>query len=245
MIYQVGICDDEPFMQKINRFYAEEIAEKLDLQLNFHVFSSGEELLQYVSAHELHITFLDIDMGGMSGLETAEHLVKISKDTAIIFATSHNEFALNAFEVDAVGYLVKPYELDKMEKALKKAITLVNLKKNRFLNKAITITEENMKIKIQQRSIVTIEKEGNQCIIYQADKMNRCYSSIKKMMEGLEDYFWQIGEGVIVNSKYIKTIEGSKLYMKQKKSSSNVEGYYKIGRKFLPIVKEKYYKEVI
>lgn len=62
--------------------------------------------------------FLDIDMKNMSGLETAKILRKILPDTVIIFATAHDNYAINAFELGAVDYLLKPFAAERVQAAV-------------------------------------------------------------------------------------------------------------------------------
>ena len=245
MVYRIGICDDDGFTQKINAFYVDEVSKKLGIEITINTFSEGEALLEYVKEHEIHVLFLDIGIRGMSGLEIAEALRKINRSIVVIFVTSHKEYALDAFKVDAVDYLVKPYQVEELEAAFRKALNHFALRRNQYRNTSITIIEDYEKVKIPQRTIVAIEKQGNACIIYQTSKVNRCYATIKKISEELEDYFLQVNEGFIINSKFIKSIEGNSLFMKSLTQHEGSAEFYRIGRKFLPKVRESFYGTVV
>ena len=83
--------------------------------------------LQAVQAsHQSHpdIVLMDIRMPGMDGLEAARHLSEIEHPPAVIFTTAYGEHALEAFDTQAVGYLVKPIRQEKLERALSRARTL-------------------------------------------------------------------------------------------------------------------------
>lgn len=241
MVYHIGICDDDAFMLKLNRLFIEEVSQKLGLHIVIHEFNSGDAIIHYVGLHELHLLYLDIDMEEAKGLRLADELHRLKPFLTTVFISSSPEHAIHAFEMDAVDYLVKPYVVNRMEKSIRKAILMVGLKRSRILNSTLIITEDSEKIKISQGKIVVIEKQGNQCIIHQVNQVNRCYSSIKKMMEQLEDYFIQVNEGIIVNVNYIRSIEKSMVVMKPQKAKSLVEQTYKIGRRYLPELKERFY----
>jgi len=78
---------------------------------------SPDEALKFLSSNPVDAVFLDIQMPGMTGFEL---LQKLPKEPAVIFTTAFDRFALNAFEVNSIDYLLKPIELDRLEKALSK-----------------------------------------------------------------------------------------------------------------------------
>ena len=84
-------------------------------------FSSSEEALAWAGEHPVDVAFLDIEMPIINGIELARRLKKIDRNIRIIFVTAYEQYALQAFEVDAVGYLLKPYLSEDIEKQLKKA----------------------------------------------------------------------------------------------------------------------------
>src|SRR5262245_30072987 len=75
------------------------------------------EALRFLSEHNVDAVFLDIQMPGMTGFELVQ---KLPTEPAIVFTTAFDRFALDAFEVNSVDYLVKPIEAERLEKALDK-----------------------------------------------------------------------------------------------------------------------------
>ncbi len=84
--------------------------------------ANGVEGLQVVSAAGPDIVLVDIHMPGMSGIEFARHLQVLEKPPAVIFVTAHDQYAVEAFEVNAVDYLTKPVRVARLLAALKKAV---------------------------------------------------------------------------------------------------------------------------
>jgi len=83
--------------------------------------SNGEEALSLIEELRPDIVLLDIRMPGLDGLQVAAKLCERDAPPAVIFCTAHDEFALDAFQVSAVGYLVKPVRPEHLSEALKKA----------------------------------------------------------------------------------------------------------------------------
>ena len=76
-----------------------------------------DEAVKFLSQNTVDAVFLDIQMPGMTGFEL---LQKLPKEPAVVFTTAYDRFALEAFEVNSIDYLLKPIELDRLEKALSK-----------------------------------------------------------------------------------------------------------------------------
>jgi len=85
---------------------------------------NGQEALDIVARDRPDIVLLDIRMPGMDGIETAQHLNKLDPPPAIVFATAYNEYAIDAFEANAIGYVLKPIRRERLEQALQQAARL-------------------------------------------------------------------------------------------------------------------------
>jgi two-component system, LytTR family, response regulator AlgR len=81
----------------------------------------GLEALARCTALDPDIVLLDVRMPGMDGVEAARHLVALEDPPAVIFTTAYDEYALEAFETQAVGYLVKPIRREKLARAIRHA----------------------------------------------------------------------------------------------------------------------------
>ena len=127
MPYQIGLCDDENYQLKVNTLFLKEIASKNKYDLEYHEFTSGKQLRNYLETNNLDALFLDIDLGEETGIEIATWIARKYSHIITVFVTGHREFAVEAFEVDAVGYLVKPYDIKKMENVMKKVITQLEI----------------------------------------------------------------------------------------------------------------------
>ena len=83
--------------------------------------ASGPEALEMAARDRPDTVLLDIRMPGMSGLEVARHLMMFESPPAVIFTTAYDQHALEAFEAQAVGYLLKPVRIERLENSLERA----------------------------------------------------------------------------------------------------------------------------
>ena len=114
----VLIVDDEPLARERLIRLLSEIEGCRVLQ---PCASNGEEALTLIDSLKPDVVLLDIRMPGLDGLQVAARLCERDAPPAVIFCTAHDEFALEAFQVSAVGYLVKPVRVEALASALKQA----------------------------------------------------------------------------------------------------------------------------
>ena len=112
---RVMVVDDEQLAR-------EELCYQLERVADVEVVAqagNGVEALSAVERHEPDLVFLDIQMPGLSGFEVARRLLEREDDSpALVFVTAFDQYAIEAFEVNAVDYLLKPVEGARLEQAL-------------------------------------------------------------------------------------------------------------------------------
>ena len=117
MIMDVLVVDDE----KIGRDRLQRMVEKIEGYRVVGVAGNGEEGFDKMKELEPDIALLDIRMPGMDGIELARHALKLEKVPKVIFCSAYDDRAMDAYEAQAVSYLVKPAQADKLEAALNNA----------------------------------------------------------------------------------------------------------------------------
>ncbi len=115
--------DDEALA--INRF--EICIKQTDIVTTYKTFSLPEEALAFAEHTPIDVAFLDVEMPVLTGVELARRLIAIQPGIRIFFVTAYEQYALEAFGVDAMGYLLKPYSVDKLRHALEKASRMRDL----------------------------------------------------------------------------------------------------------------------
>jgi DNA-binding LytR/AlgR family response regulator len=111
-LLQVILIDDE-------RCVLEELAYRLEGKVKIvGKFTSSLTALERVESLKPDAVFLDIEMPGLNGLETAAEILTLLPETAIIFVTAYSHHAVKAFELNAIDYLVKPVQIERLDKTL-------------------------------------------------------------------------------------------------------------------------------
>lgn len=108
------VVDDEPLALRGIARLVREAGEAGEVQ----EFSLPRTALAFAREHLVDVAFLDIEMPGMSGIELAKALKDRNPDTHIVFVTSYEQYALDAFAVRATGYLLKPARLEDVRREL-------------------------------------------------------------------------------------------------------------------------------
>jgi two-component system response regulator AlgR len=86
---------------------------------------NGKEAVELAEIHLPDVVLLDIRMPGMDGIEAAQHLQKMPSPPAVIFTTAYDSYAMQAFDINAVDYLLKPIRSERLQAALQKARALL------------------------------------------------------------------------------------------------------------------------
>lgn len=86
------------------------------------LFETGEQLLDYLKENTLDAVFLDIEMPGINGLQLSEHIQNLNENIEIIFVTAFNQYAIEAFELQALDYVLKPLTEGRLAKSVNRLL---------------------------------------------------------------------------------------------------------------------------
>ncbi len=120
---KILIADDEPLARLRLRSLINELGDNEVLEAEA---CNGKEAFDMTRVYTPDILMLDIGMPGVNGMEAARRLHELAQPPAIIFTTAYSEYALEAFDHQAVDYLLKPIRKDRLKQALQRAYSLLN-----------------------------------------------------------------------------------------------------------------------
>ena len=172
---------------------------------------SAQEALDAVAKEHFDLALLDINMPETNGLELGYELRYHQKDLAIIFQTAYDQHALKAFDIGAVGYLVKPYSIEQLEEAINRVKVETNSDKQlRLMSKS----GENYYL-LKPEDIYYVEADLSEVILRSPKGFSYYAQKISDLEKLLAPYdFVRIHRSYLINLNKIKemeTIEQSKL----------------------------------
>jgi len=181
------------------------------------------------------ITFLDIDMPQISGIE----LSAILKDkTSVVLTTAHPHFAVDAFEIDVSDYLLKPIPFHRFLKCVHKINDRIAEKKQKEADNFFYIQSEGKGklIKIFFDEVLFVESQKNYVSIATKDKKHLTYLTLAEIENKLPPSFMRINKSFIVHTGKITHVEGNEIFLENLKTSFVIGASYK--EKFVLYMKE-------
>lgn len=116
---RIALCDDETESRDSLRFQLEKVLVE-DSEEIVYEFSSGTSAASWLAKHpgELDLLFLDVEMKGQNGMETAEHIRNFDNNLIIVFVTGYADYVFDGYRVGALDYLMKPIAIPKLQELL-------------------------------------------------------------------------------------------------------------------------------
>jgi DNA-binding LytR/AlgR family response regulator len=197
MIKAIAV-DDEPMALEVIKAHAKKVGF-IDLQATFF---SATEALEYLRKNNVDLLFLDINMPEISGIDFSQIL---PSETAFIFTTAYSEYAVDAFKLNALDYLLKPIDFGRFMQACKKAQEAI--KKGISEDEFIFVKDGYDWVKISLPDLMYVRSEGNYVTFYELKSNVMTRMTMKEVAELLPDNFVRVYKSNIVNLLRIKKIE--------------------------------------
>ncbi|MCG8526795.1 MAG: response regulator, partial [Opitutales bacterium] len=171
--------------------------------------SNGRDALKAIYDQKIDLIFLDIQMPSMTGMEVVAELPGDTPLPYIVFVTAYDEYAVKAFEIHAVDYLLKPIDREMVNRAIKRVIELVSEQQSQFeietlqeliqsivqkkspekpSHKKIPIKADGKILFIDTKDIPLIEANGDYINVYHRDKSYLVHDRLKRMEKELEPF---------------------------------------------------------
>lgn len=116
-MHVIYVDDEQPALDNFRLT----VASFLEIS-SLEMFQSGEAALQWTKEHMVDVAFLDMEMPGLHGIGLALKLREINPDIRVVFITAYSQYAMDAWGVDATGYVLKPYTSGDIQKELRKCV---------------------------------------------------------------------------------------------------------------------------
>lgn len=170
---------------------------------------SGEDAIVKSLTLKPDVVFLDIEMPKMNGMEAAKVLQELKKAPLIIFATAYPQFAADAFRLEALDYLLKPYEEEQLQETISRVEKrLFTADEQTIVAKGKLSIETNGEIHyLNPADILYLSREDKFTKIFTADKEYHVRATLKDLEARLSGYeFFRIHKSYVVNLSYVKML---------------------------------------
>ncbi|MEY8205972.1 MAG: LytTR family DNA-binding domain-containing protein [Bermanella sp.] len=201
------ICDDEA----LARSRLQRLIEKAELGRVIAQAEHGAQALELIEQYSPDVVLMDIQMPVMDGLEVARHLASWQTPPALIFCTAYDEYALAAFEVSAVGYLLKPVRLADLKAALTK-LTKINKVQALTLNKQqarshISVKSHSGVALVPVEHVRLFRADHKYVSVFHRHGELLIDESLKELEDEFSEIFVRVHRNALVNSKAISALE--------------------------------------
>ncbi len=176
---KIAICDDLEQERITLRTALTDFFDREGMQFQLCEFSSGEALLENFAPDTFSLVFLDIYMGGITGVETAQKLRALDPNCLMVFITTSLEHGADAFDVDAFHYLTKPLNTDKLESVMRRWKNILSE------IQTVTLKCSRSQRQVPVREIMYIEVSGRVSTVHTVSEVIPTSMTLSSLEESL------------------------------------------------------------
>ena len=199
---KIAICDDEANI----RAYLSSLIQAQDCPCEIVEYASAGDCL--ADTQKIDLLFLDIELApsgsGLDGMALARKIRERATVTqpVIIFVTGYERYVFDAFDVGAFQYLLKPVDEEKFAQVFARAVAQIGTTKEK-LGRVLTLQSANTSKTVPLDSIYYIESSNHRVELHLKDGEFACYAKIGDLELELQDQFFRIHKGYLVNLSYV------------------------------------------
>ncbi|RYD96271.1 MAG: response regulator transcription factor [Sphingobacteriales bacterium] len=231
------IVDDDELQIDFLQMHLSQIAGLYCTATYTNAFEARNKIIE----QRPELVILDVEMPGLTGIQLVKSL---NNPPCVIFVSSHSSYAADAFEVEAIDFIVKPVAPERLMRTIDKAVMTIehvaagsvgNMDGFSIERNAFFVKDKNVHIKIEYSDVLYIESSGNFSVIYFANHGKQLVlANLAKMEAQLpSNRFVRISRSLIINIEHISSIGMDTLFIKEEELA--------IGKPFL----DKVMKEVV
>ena len=200
---KIIVCDDDVVTRNSIRDMI--LAEDHDAQVI--LYESASEVLYN---HDADLIILDIQMDGINGIEAAKLLRESGCASPIIFISAVHDYVFEAFEVEALWYLVKPVDQKKFHHVYERAKKII-LKSKEAPCETVLFHSKSKNYSLKKDQIIYAESDGKKVILHTGSDRVEIYASMYEVEEKLGEGFFRCHRGFIVNMNRIRSYTGKEI----------------------------------
>lgn len=205
---RIAICDDEQTVCALLQEHVSQYMQQADEPFQIKCFSNALQLLHAPAPFD--ILLLDIQMPGINGVEFARIFRETHSHTALIFITGLQEYVFDAFEVNAIDYICKPIDVDRLQRALARAVQSVHMS----VPKHLLVQTMNTCRSVAIDTIYYCEVINRKIYLHTQNGVVDYYGKLAELATQLDSRFVQCHRSYLVNLDYLAQYESGRVTLK-------------------------------
>lgn len=202
---RIAVAENEKQCRQDLQDHIHRFAKESGVPCCADVYSNGSGLLEHYKG-QYDVLFLDIQMGGLDGLKTAEEIRRLDQKVVIVFVGSTAQYAIRGYCVQAANFLLKPVGYHTLAEELKKAAERARRDSARYL---LVRTEHGLN-RLEISAISFIETMERRVLIHAGGLEYQCKEAMKDLERRLtENGFFRCHNAYLVNLAYVESVERS------------------------------------
>lgn len=204
---RIALCDDNEIERKILKRMLQNLVDEMHREAMYIEFSSGEKLQRNFSRGDYDLIFLDIQMKGLNGIDTGKAIREKDTKVEIVFATSSDEYLREGYDVHALAYLLKPYDVQKLRETLEYYFTKNQIEESDNDFEFLVFTVQQKEICLKQKEINLVESEGRILKIHHGGEVYRTYARLSEIEKKLDTkLFLRCNQSYIINITFVEGV---------------------------------------
>lgn len=208
-MYRFAVCDDNPKDIAYVTALLEKWSRAAELPIQITGFPSAEAFLfAWEEDKRFDVLLLDVEMGGMSGVELAKKLRQAGASMQLIFLTGYMEYISEGYDVEALHYLLKPVTEEKLSGVLNRAVERLKTREHVLM----LLLPDGM-VTVPQREIKYLEVMRNYVTIHAVEDIS-VKRTLNELKNELDEGFFRIHRSYIVNLCFVRKVSKTEVTLK-------------------------------
>jgi two-component system LytT family response regulator len=209
---KVILADDHPESIKMIKYFISGLPEFQFIGQCEH----GIQLVEQVMVKKPDLVLTTIPFQMKDGMQAVKECMSVFPTIKVIFITGNDEYAIEAFEIGAIDYMVKPVNKERLFQALVKAKNIISFERDKTGNspqlqqKNLTLKDQNAILFIPLADIFFIEKVGKKCLVYTDKDIYDTFETMGRILTRLDDSFFHGHRSYLINLEKISQITPQK-----------------------------------
>ncbi|MDE5931731.1 MAG: LytTR family DNA-binding domain-containing protein [Lachnospiraceae bacterium] len=207
---RVALCDDEAASRDALRILLEKILMEGSEEVVYE-FSSGANAVSWLRKHpgEIDLLFLDVEMEGQSGMESAERIREFDTDLMIVFVTGHADYVFDGYRTGALDYLMKPVKTQKLMELLHR----VREKMRQEENDIFIVRNTDGLWRFRLHDILYFYSDRRKVILVTKKGEHSFYDKLENVEKRLTERFIRIHQRFLINPEYVDCLNADSVLL--------------------------------